>query len=174
MGHEKKYSTDELLGKFYEGSSSKEEEATLCDLLSTGRGKTGEERAAAVMSELFRQEREVCYPGSVATLRRRRSFSLVFRSAAAAVAAVIIVLGATVFRPEPQTVYCFVDGRPVTDYHAAMEEGARVFEIISESLDKTASMLQPLDEVSRAMKELERLGAFESLSTETGNERHNS
>ncbi len=169
MERNKRYDTDDLSGKFYEGNSTTREDTELRALLSKGAESGNGDRATAAMFELFRQEREVSYPGSVVPLRRARRFGLMFRSAAAAVAAILTVLSATVWEHEPQTVYCVIDGKPVTDYHIAIEHGEKAMEIISESIEKTVAMHDPLNEVGRVLKELKQLGIFDTAVQQEDN-----
>ncbi len=122
-------------------------------------------RAAAAMFELFRQEREVCCPGNATVpLRRHRKLTVLLRSAVAAAAVVLIALTvATLSKPDPEIVYCFVNGQPVTDYETAVEQSEIAIGILSESLEMTAGMLKPLDDVDRMVRELEEADIFGTL-----------
>lgn len=164
MGYEKIYDTEGLLRKFYEGESSLGEEEALRDFTADTFIDTDDDKAAAVMSELFRREREVGYPGNVVPLRRQKKFGILLRSAAAAVAAILVVLGATMWNPVPQKVYCFIDGKPITDHETAMEHSHTAIDIVSESLEKSAAMFDQLDEVGRAVRALEQAGIFDDLN----------
>lgn len=174
MGRSNKYDTDELLRKFFEGGSSAEEEDALRGTAADGCGVAAEEKAAAVMFEFFRQEREVRYPGNIAPLRRSRRFGILLRSAAAAAATVTVAMTAILWRPQVPEVYCFVNGQAVTDYEAAVEQSGIAIGILSESLEMTAAMFRPLDDVERMVRELEGTGIFDMLSAPVDTENNNS
>lgn len=174
MGHSNKYDTDELLRKFFEGDSSAAEEDALRGIAADGCGEEAEEKAAAVMFELFRQEREVSYPGNIVPLRRSRKFGILLRSTAAAAAAVMVAMTAILWKPHVPQVYCFVNGEPVMDYETAVEQSGIAIDILSESLEMTAEMFRPLDDVDRMVRELEGTGIFDMLSAPGNTENNNS
>jgi uncharacterized metal-binding protein len=155
MAHGDKDRLELLREKFYEGTSTLAEEKELAQLAAGGG-----DPAEAAMFALFGREKETRCPGVAVPLRRRRNRGRMLFAATAATAAVAAIVSVTVRMPERQAVFCVVNGIPVTDPVAVMEKKEMAVDVLFAVLDNTASMM-PLEEVERAMDELESLGMFD-------------
>lgn len=150
---------DGLLERYFEGLTTLEEERALRDYFAGGGVRPGAEYAGAMFAyfdgeaeggrdshdevEVDAALREdVGIPRPAARGRnhwpRRR---WVASSAVAAVAGIAIALAA---HREPATVYCYVDGRPVTDYSEASRYTGYALRLVSESFAESVGQVERL------------------------------
>lgn len=129
-----------LLERYFEGETTLAEERELRDRFASGEDIPEDLQYAAGMFAFFGESREACLPV------RPRKARLHFRlwHGIASTAAVVALVAATVFflKPRPaETIYGYVDGRPISDRATAEAYAAQSLGLVGESLAQSASYL---------------------------------
>ena len=149
-----------LLEQYFEGGTTSEQERELRAYFANNNDVPAEEEYARAMFGYFEQaagEKGGAWkrPQTIFSLSRARKIAIAV-SAAAIVAAVVTTSLVKVAIPQ-QMVYCYVDGKPVTNYETARGYAQKALGLISESVQKPLEYITPGREVSSALKKLELL-----------------
>lgn len=172
----------ELLERWFEGETSVGEERLLKEYfaqapdvpadLEYARAMFGHfsEAACEVSTSVF-VPAENDAAGEIPTSPKRRSRRV---WAWAASAAAVVVLALTIDRmPETvngETVYCYVDGQPVTDFEEAYRYMQEAMDILSDNIQKPAEYLEPAQKAGKSLKNLRYLGLLKDMFTDENNE----
>lgn len=104
----------------------------------------------------------------------RHTFSRTRRIWAAAVAAAVIVAAILLVQPKGDTVgdvvYCYINGKPVTDFELAYAYTKDAFGLFENNMKKTGEYLTPIEKVGRS---IESLCSLELLSLFISGEQNN-
>ena len=96
-------------------------------------------------------------------IRRSRRILAWSGSVAAAVIAAIVISLSINREPATDTVYCYINGEPVTDYELAYAYTQGAFGLIEDNMKKPGEYLMPIEEMERSLESLrylELLGLF--------------
>lgn len=154
-----------LLGKYFEGATSLEEEKRLREFFTSGQPVPQELQYARVLFGFFSEAAgEVPQRTTSPTTPERKvrlrqgGMRIVY---AALSAAALIAVGVLLFtghgRVNEKVVYCYVNGVPVTDLELALDYTGRALEQVS------ATMQTPVDEARSALGGLSQLEVISAL-----------
>lgn len=98
--------------------------------------------------------------------KRSRALSIIYRSVSVAAAVVVVTLVAVKFVPEKPTVYCYLNGQPVTDINVAERQADMAVRLLEGSVKASADGIATVKEAS---KPVERIGrALQMVSAMAG------
>lgn len=132
----------ELLDKYFEGETSLQEEQILKDYFLNTADIPAEWYSAKAMFTGFCSNKEVT---SRTVTVKKKGMSLKRIAAAVAVVA-ILSAGAAMLIPEEKEIYCYVNGKPVTDYELALKHAERAFGIMEKEISKPVEGLEKIEE----------------------------
>ena len=131
----------ELLDKYFEGETSLQEEQILKDYFLNTADIPAEWYSAKAMFTGFCSNKEVT---SRTIIVRKKGISLKRIAAAVAVVALLSV-SVALFVPKEKEIYCYVNGKPVTDYELALKHAERAFGIMEKEISKPAQSLDLIE-----------------------------
>lgn len=132
---------EELLNRYFEGETSLQEEQTLKEYFLNADNVPAKWNYAKAMFTGFSSKKEVT---SHTVAVRKKGMSLKRIAAAVAVVA-ILSAGAAMLIPEEKEIYCYVNGKPVTDYELALKHAERAFGIMEKEISKPAQSLDLIE-----------------------------
>lgn len=130
-----------ILEKYYEGLTSKQEDKSLHDFLSSYEGADEELLEAKELFAFFREESEETLALDFTTITgeqpNRKVRKLYLWGTSVAAAAVLILSFILVFNyPQNKVVYAFVDGKPITNKQEALAYSKQAMTQLSNNLNK--------------------------------------
>ena len=132
---------EELLNRYFEGETSLQEEQTLKEYFLNADNGPAKWYSAKAMFTGFSSNKEVT---SRTVTVKKKGMSLKRIAAAVAVVA-ILSAGAAMLIPEEKEIYCYVNGKPVTDYELALKHAERAFGIMEKEISKPAQSLDLIE-----------------------------
>ena len=133
---------EELLNRYFEGETSLQEEQTLKEYFLNADNVPAKWNYAKAMFTGFSSNKEVT---SHTVAVKKKGMSLKRIAAAVAVVA-ILSAGAAMLIPEEKEIYCYVNGKPVTDYELALKHAERAFGIMEKEISKPVEGLEKIEE----------------------------
>ena len=131
----------ELLDKYFEGETSLQEEQILKDYFLSTADIPAEWYSAKAMFTGFCSNKEVT---SRTVIVKKKGMPLKRIAAAVAVVALLSV-SVALFVPKEKEIYCYVNGKPVTDYELALKHAERAFGIMEKEISKPAQSLDLIE-----------------------------
>lgn len=128
---------EELLNRYFEGETSLQEEQTLKEYFLNADNVPAKWNYAKAMFTGFSSNKEVT---SHTVAVKKKGMPLKRIAAAVAVVALLSV-SATLLIPTEKEIYCYVNGKPVTDYELALKHAERAFGIMEKEMSKPAQSL---------------------------------
>ena len=128
---------EELLNRYFEGETSLQEEQTLKEYFLNADNVPAKWNYAKAMFTGFSSNKEVT---SHTVAVKKKEIPLKRIAAAIAVVALLSV-SVALFVPKEKEIYCYVNGKPVTDYELALKHAERAFGIMEKEISKPAQSL---------------------------------
>lgn len=175
MGCEKEKRIRILLERYFEGMTTLEEERLLREYFSAGEDIPHDLLYARAIFGAFHDASSAAVPDMPAGFRektrpcRRRGMSrtqwILTGAAASAAAAVFILIFVRQKEPAPapETIYCYVNNVPVTDYETAARYAENTLELISGSLRQFEQIVEMVETISG--REVRAADGADSVST---------
>ncbi len=132
---------EELLNRYFEGETSLQEEQTLKEYFLNADNVPAKWNYAKAMFTGFSSNKEVT---SHTVVVKKKGMPLKRIAAAAAVVALLSV-SVALFVPKEKEIYCYVNGKPVTDYELALKHAERAFGIMEKEISKPAQSLDLIE-----------------------------
>lgn len=132
---------EELLNRYFEGETSLQEEQTLKEYFLNADNVPAKWNYAKAMFTGFSSNKEVT---SHTVAVKKKEMPLKRIAAAVAVVALLSVSFA-LFVPKEKEIYCYVNGKPVTDYELALKHAERAFGIMEKEISKPAQSLDLIE-----------------------------
>lgn len=128
---------EELLNRYFEGETSLQEEQTLKEYFLNADNVPAKWNYAKAMFTGFSSNKKVT---SHIVAVKKKGMPLKRIAAAVAVVALLSV-SVALFVPKEKEIYCYVNGKPVTDYELALKHAERAFSIMEKEMSKPAQSL---------------------------------
>lgn len=132
---------EELLNRYFEGETSLQEEQTLKEYFLNADNVPAKWNYAKAMFTGFSSNKEVT---SHTVAVKKKEIPLKRIAAAVAVVALLSV-SVALFVPKEKEIYCYVNGKPVTDYELALKHAERAFGIMEKEISKPAQGLDLIE-----------------------------
>ena len=132
---------EELLNRYFEGETSLQEEQTLKEYFLNADNVPAKWNYAKAMFTGFSSNKEVT---SHTDAVKKKGMPLKRIAAAVAVVALLSV-SVALFVPKEKEIYCYVNGKPVTDYELALKHAERAFGIMEKEISKPAQGLDLIE-----------------------------
>ena len=132
---------EELLNKYFEGETSLQEEQTLKEYFLNADNVPAKWNYAKAMFTGFSSNKEVT---SHTVAVKKKGMPLKRIATAVAVVALLSV-SVALFVPKEKEIYCYVNGKPVTDYELALKHAERAFGIMEKEISKPAQSLDLIE-----------------------------
>lgn len=133
---------EELLNRYFEGETSLQEEQTLKEYFLNADNVPAKWNYAKAMFTGFSSNKEV----TSHTVAVKKKGMPLKRIAAAVAVVAILSAGAAMLIPEEKEIYCYVNGKPVTDYELALKHAERAFGIMEKEISKPVDGLEKIEE----------------------------
>lgn len=132
---------EELLNRYFEGETSLQEEQTLKEYFLNADNVPAKWNYAKAMFTGFSSNKEAT---SHTVAVKKKGMPLKRIAAAVAVVALLSV-SVALFVPKEKEIYCYVNGKPVTDYELALKHAERAFGIMEKEISKPAQGLDLIE-----------------------------
>ena len=132
---------EELLNRFFEGETSLQEEQTLKEYFLNADNVPAKWNYAKAMFTGFSSNKEVT-SHTVAVKKKEMPLK---RIAAAVAVVALLSVSVALFVPKEKEIYCYVNGKPVTDYELALKHAERAFGIMEKEISKPAQGLDLIE-----------------------------
>lgn len=163
----------ELLELYFDGETTLEQEKQLrdyftgCDDIPADLLYAKAMFGGFTLAEQHACSAEVNIPDAKKLPAKRGRLSRIYTSISVA-AAVVVAAGLTwVLAPEKQTVYCYLNGEPVTNIEIAARQAQMASRLIETSASVSANNISTFREAGKSMEHLSRIMQFAGqLATE--------
>lgn len=132
---------EELLNKYFEGETSLQEEQTLKEYFLNADNVPAKWNYAKAMFTGFCSNKEV----TSHTVAVKKNGMPLKRIAAAVAVVALLSVSVALFVPKEKEIYCYVNGKPVTDYELALKHAERAFGIMEKEISKPAQSLDLIE-----------------------------
>lgn len=132
---------EELLNKYFEGETSLQEEQTLKEYFLNADNVPAKWNYAKAMFTGFSSNKEV----TSHTVAVKKEGMPLKRIAAAVAVVALLSVSVALFVPKEKEIYCYVNGKPVTDYELALKHAERAFGIMEKEISKPAQSLDLIE-----------------------------
>lgn len=132
---------EELLNKYFEGDTSLQEEQTLKEYFLNADNVPAKWNYAKAMFTGFCSNKEV----TSHTVAVKKNGMPLKRIAAAVAVVALLSVSVALFVPKEKEIYCYVNGKPVTDYELALKHAERAFGIMEKEISKPAQSLDLIE-----------------------------
>lgn len=132
---------EELLNRYFEGETSLQEEQTLKEYFLNADNVPAKWNYAKAMFTGFSSNKEVT-SHTVAVKKKEMHLK---RIAAAVAVVALLSVSVALFVPKEKEIYCYVNGKPVTDYELALKHAERAFGIMEKEISKPAQGLDLIE-----------------------------
>lgn len=132
---------EELLNRYFEGETSLQEEQTLKEYFLNADNVPAEWNYAKVMFTGFSSNKEATNH----TVAVKKKGMPLKRIAAAVAVVALLSVSVALFVPKEKEIYCYVNGKPVTDYELALKHAERAFGIMEKEISKSTKSLEIID-----------------------------
>lgn len=132
---------EELLNRYFEGETSLQEEQTLKEYFLNADNVPAEWNYAKVMFTGFSSNKEATNH----TVAVKKKGMPLKRIAAAVAVVALLSVSVALFVPKEKEIYCYVNGKPITDYELALKHAERAFSIMEEEISKSTKSLEIID-----------------------------
>lgn len=132
---------EELLNKYFEGETSLQEEQTLKEYFLNADNVPAKWNYAKAMFTGFSSNKEAT-SHTVAVKKKEMPLK---RIAAAVAVVALLSVSVALFVPKEKEIYCYVNGKPVTDYELALKHAERAFGIMEKEISKPAQSLDLIE-----------------------------
>lgn len=132
---------EELLNRYFEGETSLQEEQTLKEYFLNADNVPAKWNYAKAMFTGFSSNKEVT-SHTVAVKKKEMPLK---RIAAAVAVVALLSVSVALFVPKEKEIYCYVNGKPVTDYELALKHAERAFGIMEKEISKPAQGLDLIE-----------------------------
>jgi hypothetical protein len=132
---------EELLNRYFEGETSLQEEQTLKEYFLNADNVPAKWNYAKAMFTGFCSNKEA----TSHTVAVKKKGMPIKRIAAAAAVVALLSVSATLLIPKEKEIYCYVNGKPVTDYELALKHAERAFGIMEKEISKPAQGLDLIE-----------------------------
>lgn len=178
MERENEIRIRQLLDSYFEGETSLAEERELRAYFASAADIPADLRYAEAMFGALGGSAEAVLAAEGFTPRAaKRSLKPGHRvwllggiAAAAAAIAVAVIFPFHTASVQPQTVYCYINGEPVTDYQTALRYTEGTLELVGTSLDKSIAYLQQMETLDKSLDALKFVTLLEQSLEAAGNE----
>jgi hypothetical protein len=130
---------EELLNRYFEGETSLQEEQTLKEYFLNADNVPAKWNYAKAMFTGFSSNKEVT--SHIVAVKKKKKGMPLKRIAAAVAVVALLSVSATLLIPKEKEIYCYVNGKPVTDYELALKHAERAFGIMEKEISKPAQSL---------------------------------
>lgn len=132
---------EELLNRYFEGETSLQEEQTLKEYFLNADNVPAKWNYAKVMFTGFSSNKEATNH----TVAVKKKGMPLKRIAAAVAVVALLSVSVALFVPKEKEIYCYVNGKPVTDYELALKHAERAFGIMEKEISKPAQSLDLIE-----------------------------
>lgn len=132
---------EELLNRYFEGETSLQEEQTLKEYFLNADNVPAKWNYAKAMFTGFSSNKEV----TSHTVAVKKEGMPLKRIAAAVAVVALLSVSVALFVPKEKEIYCYVNGKPVTDYELALKHAERAFGIMEKEISKPAQSLDLIE-----------------------------
>ena len=168
MEYDKQQEIARLLDLYLAGNTTSEQEAVLRAFFLHETSVPHEMRWAQALFQAFTEEASEkpsaqYSPAQIAvrhTERRNHRRWLISTAIAASIIGAVVLVQLHISHQRPTTVYCYVNGKPVTDYNEAIEQTQEVFALVSKSFGQADDEMASLAELRYMLGKLHDLSSI--------------